>query len=108
MALKFHKDYGEDEFAYDQIVRAWSAINGANSEGRYFFIGHLERALSDGQFMAYLIRPDKASDGKDNLIVPFNYEGFQEDADADQAIYKRVYEDLGWRIREIEKSFLPK
>lgn len=103
-ALKFHKDYDQNEFAYDSIVRAWKAINGIHSEGRYFFIGHLERALEEGQYMAYLVRPEK----EDHLLVPFNYEGFEEEADADGAINKRAYQELGWRIQEIDSKYLPK
>ena len=53
--------------------------------------------------MAYLRRPE----GSDCLDVPFNYDGFKEAADAEDAIMKRAYKDLGWRIEEIECGFLP-
>jgi hypothetical protein len=103
-ALKFHKDYSEVEFAYDKIVKAWQAINGTHSEGRYFFIGHLKNPIREGKWMAYLRRPDKHSSNYHD--VPFDYEGFHEEGDADNAIYKRAT-DLGWRIREIEVNSLP-
>jgi len=103
--LKFHKDYDEVEFAYDRIVKAWQAINGDHSKGRYFFIGHLKNPLNEREWMAYLRRPDK--DSLDYLDVPFDYDGFREQGDADNAIFKRAYQDLGWRIEEINIEFLP-
>jgi hypothetical protein len=105
MVVKLHKDYSQEEFGYDRIERAWQAISGLNSGGRYFFIAHLEKPLVGGEWMSFLRRPDKKENNY--LNVPFNYEGFNDLSDADQAIYVRAYKNLGWRINEIEISALP-
>jgi len=104
--IKLHKDYGAEQFAYREVIKAWQAINGVNSEGRFFFVGRLEKPLPNGEFMAYLRRPNKTEGCL--LDVPFDYDGFRESANAEQAIFTRAQENLGWRIREIRTECLPK
>ena len=109
MAVRFHKDYNPEKFAYDKVEKAWVAINGAYSEGRYFFVAHLKNGIMNprGRWMAFLRRPEK-----NEMIyedVPFDYEGFPESADAEEAVFKRAEgpQGLGWRIREIDVKCLP-
>lgn len=93
-------------FSYKSIANAWAAINGKNSEGRYFYIAQLfdEPFEGGGKWMAFLRRSDHLG----GLIdVPFGYEGFAESADAEEAVNTRAYRDLGWRIEEIEVDKIP-
>jgi len=101
-----HKDYDKTEFAYDKISKAWIAINGVNSVGNYFFVGHLQNPKllnSLGEWMAYNVRTQE----KESLIIPFDYAGFHEEGDAEEAIFDRVYKKLGWRINEMGLTNLP-
>ena len=103
--VNLHKDYDPKEFTYDYIEKAWQAINGANSAGRYFFVAHLlnQPFMGGGHWMAFLRRPDKGH----FLDVPFNSDqGFGESGDAEIAVHERAGH-LDWRIREISVDALP-
>jgi hypothetical protein len=109
--VKMHKDYDSEDFAWDEIEKAWQAINGLNHFGRYFFVAHLKKTPSngDGRWMAYLRRPGIKVNGEDDsnyLDVPFEYQGFVESGEAGNAIHHRAYR-LGWRISEIDVNALP-
>ncbi|MDP2924902.1 MAG: hypothetical protein Q8N99_00870 [Nanoarchaeota archaeon] len=104
--VKLHKDYDPNEFTYDNITKAWAVTNGAI--GRYFFIAHLvsQPFCGGGNWMAYLRRPDKTD--WTYVDVPFDSnKGFLEEGEAEDAVYKRAYQDLGLRIEEIETQSLP-
>ncbi len=104
--VKLHKNYDPNEFTYDSITKSWAVINGAI--GCYFFIAHLinQPFGGGGNWMAFLRRPDKTD--WTYVDVPFDSnQGFSEEGEAENAVYKRSYQDLGFRIEEIETECLP-
>jgi len=103
--VRLHKDYDPKEFTYDRIEKAWQAINGSNSQGRFFFVGHIVNQPfgGGGYWMAFLRRPRDMS----YVDVPFeSNEGFHEPGEAENAIHQRTQE-LGWRIEEISVDMIP-
>ena len=101
----------EKHVDYDRIENAWQAINGENSQGRFFFIAHLIKKTEEGnEWVAFLRTPKK--DDRCYVDLPFFdemgcYSGFADPGDADAAVYERAYKKLGWRIDEIDANCLP-
>ena len=103
-SIQIHKDYSPEEFSYEEITKAWQAINGENSSGRCFFIARLKNPLPQGEWMSYMRWPNK----KDLKYYdrPFGYEGFPKESEAEIAIWENITE-LGWRVRKMNHEMLP-
>lgn len=103
-SIEIHKDYSQEEFSYGEITKAWQAINGRGHFGRCFFIAELKRPLQGENWMAYMRWPNK--EDLRYYDRPFEYEGFPEEGEAEEAVWERV-QRLGWRVEEMNPEMLP-